>query len=576
MIADAVTDVPSNAALADTFELFADLLQLDGADTFRLSAYRAASQRMRDSATSFATLALEGKAKNLEGIGKTIESKIVELVATDDIAALAKLRAKIPVALVDVMRIPGIGPKTARRLWSELGVESLDDLQKAAEEKRVSALSGLGAKSEQRILESLARPAAPAGEARVLLGRALPLVEELVAYLRPHPGCIRVSEAGSVRRRAETVKDVDLIATSDDAVALLEHYVAFPGAADVTAQGETKATITSQNGIAADLRVVPPACYGNLLQHFTGSAAHNVALREAAVRQGLSVSEWGIEDADGATATMESEEQVYKALGYTWIAPELRENTGELEAARRGALPTLVDSVRGDLHMHTTWSDGRLSVEEMALAAKARGLTYIAICDHSPRLREGRLEAQAAEIAGVNERISRLRVLSGVEVDIRADGSLDMSDELLAERDWVVASIHSGFRDSSDRLTKRVLAAIENPFVDCIGHPTGRRLRNRPPYELDLDAIFEAAAASGTALEINGQPDRLDLRDTHARAAAAAGVALVCNSDAHSLGALAYTDFSLMQARRAWLSDDDVLNAKGWRDVARWQKRRRG
>ena len=576
MIADAVTDVPSNAALADTFELFADLLQLDGADTFRLSAYRAASQRMRDSATSVATLALEGKAKNLEGIGKTIESKIVELVETDDIAALAKLRAKIPVALVGVMRIPGIGPKTARRLWSELGVESLDDLQKAAEEKRVSALSGLGAKSEQRILESLARPAAPAGEARVLLGRALPLVEELVAYLRPHPGCIRVSEAGSVRRRAETVKDVDLIATSDDAVALLEHYVAFPGAADVTAQGETKATITSQNGIAADLRVVPPACYGNLLQHFTGSAAHNVALREAAVRQGLSVSEWGIEDADGATATMESEEQVYKALGYTWIAPELRENTGELEAARRGALPTLVDSVRGDLHMHTTWSDGRLSVEEMALAAKARGLTYIAICDHSPRLREGRLEAQAAEIAGVNERISRLRVLSGVEVDIRADGSLDMSDELLAERDWVVASIHSGFRDSSDRLTKRVLAAIENPFVDCIGHPTGRRLRNRPPYELDLDAIFEAAAASGTALEINGQPDRLDLRDTHARAAAAAGVALVCNSDAHSLGALAYTDFSLMQARRAWLSDDDVLNAKGWRDVARWQKRRRG
>ena len=577
MIADDVTDVlPHNADLADTFELLADLLQLDGADAFRLSAYRTVAQRMRDSATSVATLALEGKAKNLDGIGKTIEAKIVELVETDDIAALAKLRAKIPVALVDVMRIPGIGPKTARRLWNELGVEGLGDLQKAAEEKRISALSGLGAKSEQRILEALERPPSQASEARVLLGRALPLVEELVAYLQAHPACVRVSEAGSVRRRAETVKDVDLIATSEDAGALLDHYVAFPAAADVTARGETKATITSQTGISADLRVVPPACYGNLLQHFTGSAAHNVALREAAVRRGLSVSEWGIEDADGVVATMEREEDVYAALGYSWIPPELRENTGELEAAYDGALPALVEAVRGDLHMHTTWSDGRLSVEEMARASKARGLTYISICDHSPRLRAGRMEEQAAEIAAVNERIPRLRVLSGVEVDIRADGSLDMADELLADRDWVVASIHSGFRESSDRLTKRVLAAIENPFVDCIGHPTGRRLRSRPPFDLDLDAVFAAAAASGTALEINGQPDRLDLRDAHARAAAASGVALVCNSDAHSHGALAYADFALMQARRAWLTGDQVLNTKGWRDVRRWQRKRRG
>ena len=576
MIADAVPDpLPRNSELAETLDLLADLLQLDGADSFRLNAYRTAAQRMRDSATGVASLAMEGKAKRLDGIGKTIEAKIVELVETGDIEALAKLRAVIPVELVEVMRVPGIGPKTARRLWEELGVETLDDLGQAAKAGKVKELSGLGAKSEQRILEALDRPQPEAGEKRVLLGRALPLVEQLVAHLRAHPGCERVSEAGSVRRRAETVKDVDLIATSDDALALLEHYVGFEDAAEVTAHGETKATIISQGGIQADLRVVPPACYGNLLQHFSGSAAHNVALREAAVREGMSVSEWGIVLADGSTATMETEEEVYATLGYAWIPPELREDAGELEAARDGQLPALVEAIRGDLHMHTTWSDGRLSVEEMALAAKARGLTYAAICDHSPRLRDGRLEQQAQEIAELNERIPRLRVLSGVEVDIKGDGSLDMGDELLAERDWVVASIHSGFRDSSAKLTQRMVSAIANPLVDCIAHPTGRRLRSRPSYELDLDAVFEAAAEMGTALEINGQPDRLDLKDTNARAAAAAGVAIVCSSDAHSLGALAYSDFALMQARRAWLTDDDVVNARSWRDVQRWQTRRR-
>ena len=577
MIADVVAaSLPRNTELADAFDLLADLLQIDGADTFRLSAYRNASQRIRDSASGIAALACEGNATKLDGIGKTIEAKIVEFVDTGDIAALAKLRNRIPVTLADVMRIPGIGPKTARRLWEELDVETLDDLGVAAKEGRISALSGLGARSEQRILEALARPKSDLGERRVLLGRALPLVEQLVAHLQAHAACARVSLAGSVRRRAETVKDVDLIATSDDAAALLEHYVNFPNAAEVTAHGETKATIVSQDGISADLRVVPPACYGNLLQHFTGSASHNVALREAAVKEGFSVSEWGIEREGGETLTMESEEEVYAALGYSWIPPELRENGDELAAAREGCLPTLVDAVRGDLHMHTTWSDGRLSVEEMALAARARGLAYIAICDHSPRLRNGRLEEQAAEIASVSERIPRLRVLSGVEVDIRSNGTLDMSDEQLAGRDWVVASIHSGFQDSSERLTKRILAAIENPLVDCIAHPTGRRLRSRPPYELDLAAVFAAAAASGTALEINGQPDRLDLRDAHARAAAEAGVAIACNSDAHSLAALAYSDFALMQARRAWLTADDVLNAKGWREVERWRKRRRG
>lgn len=567
--ADVARVLPPNAELAETFELLADLLQLDGADSFRLSAYRTAAQRIRDTATPVAALALDGKATQLDGIGKTIEAKILELVETGDIATLAKLRTTIPVGLADVMHVPGLGPKTARRLWLELGVEDIEGLRAAAEQKRISALSGLGPKSEQRILEALERPRADLDADRVLLGRALPLVARLIEHLMAHPACDRVSEAGSTRRRTETVKDVDLIATSADAPALLAHYVTFESTAKVTAHGETKATLISQDGISADLRVVPPACYGNLLQHFTGSKAHNVALREDAVRRGLSVSEWGIEDATGNVSTMETEEEVYAALGYAWIPPELRENNGELERARAGELPALVDRLRGDLHMHTTWSDGRASLEDMALAATERGLSYIAICDHARRLREGRLEQQVEDIVAANERIPALRVLSGVEVDIRADGSLDMPDEVLEERDWVVASIHSGFQDSRGKLTSRVLAAIEHPLVDCIGHLTGRKLRRRAPYDLDLDAIFSAAAASGTALEINGQPDRLDLRDVHARAAAEGGVTIVCNSDAHSTQALAYADFALMQARRAWLTQDDVLNAHTWREFTR-------
>jgi DNA polymerase (family 10) len=576
MIAGDVADaLPPNIELARTFDLLADLLQLDGADGFRLNAYRTAAQRIRDSATSVAALALEGKAKRLDGIGKTIEAKIVERVETGQISALSKLEGAIPVGLVEVMHVPGLGPKTARRLWDELGIEDVAGLRTAAQEGRISSLQGLGEKSEQRILEALARPSADLETDRVLLGRALPLVEALVAYVSDHPAAERVSDAGSARRRSETLKDVDLIATSDDPAALLQHFVAYPSAAKVMAHGETKATLVSQDGISADLRVVPPGCYGNLLQHFTGSKAHNVALREEAVRQGLSVSEWGIEAADGSTLTMDSEEGVYEALGYAWIPPELRENTGELDAARHGSLPELVESVRGDLHMHTTWSDGKASVEEMALEARARGLDYIAICDHARRLRDDRLAGQLAEIGEANEKISGVQVLSGAEVDIRANGSLDMPDDVLEGRDWVVASVHSGFQDSREKLMSRILAAIQHPFVDCIGHLTGRKLRRRPPYDLDLDEIFAAAAETGTALEINGQPDRLDLRDVHARAAAAAGVTIVCNSDAHSTKALAYADFAVMQARRAWLTSDDVLNTSSWRDVERRRKRGR-
>ena len=410
--------------------------------------------------------------------------------------------------LVDVMHVPGLGPKTARKLWLELGVTSADELRAAAEQGRLRELPGLGPKSEERVLAHFAKPARrSAKESRVLLGRALPFVEAVVEELRAHPASVRVSEAGSVRRRAETVRDLDVIATATDAAALIDHFVGRPWVAEVAARGGTKATVVSHDGLRLDLRVVPPECFGNLLQHFTGSKHHNVALREDAVRRGLSVSEYGVETVEtGEVATHASEEELYAHLGYAWIPPELRENGGELDAARDGGLPALVEQadVLGDLHTHTDWSDGKATLEDMVAAAAALGHRYLAVCDHARRLRDGRIELQAERIAELGESFPELRILSGVEVDIRADGSLDFPDEALAERDWVVASVHSGFQDSSEKLTKRILSAIDHPHVDCIGHPTGRKISRRSAYDIDLEQIFARAVETGTHLEING------------------------------------------------------------------------
>lgn len=572
------SNLPRNDELAAAFELLADLMELDGADRFRLAAYRRAADRIRASATPVARMALAGTATRLDGIGATIESKIVELVETGDLAALKKIRDRVPVSLVEVMRVPGLGPKRARQLWDALDVTSVEDLRRAAEAHRLRELPGLGAKSETKILAALGRQVPDVEVRGTLLGQVLPLVTELVEELERHPASDRVSEAGSVRRRAETVRDADVIATSASPQALVDHFVGLPWVAEIVARGDTKASVVSQDGLQVDLRVVPPENYGNLLQHFTGSKAHNVALREEAVRQGLSVSEWGVQVMDGGEAvTMETEEELYEYLGYAWIPPELREAGGELEAARVDELPTLIEAgdVRGDLHMHSDWSDGRATLEEMALAAKAHGLRYIAVCDHARRLRDGRIDEQAEALAELNERISGLRLLSGVEVDIRANGSLDMPDADLDARDWVVASIHSGFNAGPEELTGRILAAIDHPSVDCIGHLTGRKLGQRAPYDVDLDAVFERAAGTGTCLEINGQPDRLDLRDAHARAAAAVGVSILVSSDAHSVGALAYSQLAVSQARRAWLTSTNVMNTRPWREVQMLRSRHR-
>ncbi len=568
--------LPTNAELAEQFDLLADMLELDGADAFRLAAYRRASSRIRESAVPVAQLAIDGKATRLSGIGGTIEAKIVEYTETGDLAALAKLRDKLPSGLVDVMHVPGLGPKTARKLWGELGIETLDDLKAAAEQERLRGLPGLGPKSEEKVLKALAKPArASANTGRTLLGKVLPAVRRAVEEIEESGLADRVSEAGSVRRRAETSRDLDLIATAEDPAALTAFFAERPWVAEVVAKGSTKATVVSHDGHRFDLRVVPPESYGNLLQHFTGSKDHNVALREDAVRKGLSISEYGVKHVESdETFHATGEEELYEHLGYAWIPPELRENRGELEAAREKRLPEIVtlEDLKGDLHMHTDWSDGRATLEEMVLAAKERGRKYIAICDHARRLRDGRLERQAKEIAAMNERVSGITVLAGIEVDIRGDGSLDYEDEALAERDWVMASIHSGFDQPRERLTDRIVAAMESPHVDCIGHPTGRKINRRPPYDLDLERVFEKAVETGTFLEINAQPDRLDLADNHARAAAEAGVRIVISTDAHRIHELDNLELGVAQARRGWVSAEQVVNTRTWAQVKKLMK----
>jgi DNA polymerase (family 10) len=565
--------LPRNPDLAAQLDLLADLMELEGADNFRITAYRRAATRIRETGSSVAQLALEGRAKELQGIGKTIEEKIVQAIEDGEMHALTKRKSEVPVEVASFMRLPGLGPKTARRLWQELGITTIDALRAAAEAKQLRGLAGIGPKSEEKILAALAKPRAAEGPRRGLLGTTLPKLRAIAAELSAHPAALQVSIAGSARRYRETVRDLDLIATATDADALLGAFCSAPWVVEVAARGGTKATVVAQDGLRFDLRVVPPEAYGNLLQHFTGSKDHNVALREAAVRRGLSVSEYGIAEVEtGEVHAFATEEEVYRFLGYDWIPPELRENCGELEAARKGELPKLVElaDIRGDLHTHTTWSDGKDTLEAMVACAVEKGYEYYAICDHSQRLRGDLLARQTEAIDVLQERVS-LRIVKGIEVNIRADGQLDVADDDLAAREWVVASVHSSFDKDA---TGRVLAAMENPYVSCIGHVTNRKIGKREPAAVDVERVIEKALETGTFLEINSQPDRLDLTDVHARAAREAGLKLVIDSDGHQLAALDYVELGVGQARRAWLTKQDVVNTRTWKQIERMRKKR--
>ena len=569
-----MADLPRNDALAEQFDLLADLMELEGGDSFRIGAYRKAAARIRETPSSVAQLALDGRAKLLQGIGKTIEAKIVEVVDDGEIHALTKRKAEVPAEVATFMRLPGLGPKTARRIWQELGITSVAALKAAADAQQLRGHAGIGAGTEEKIAVALAQPQAVHGPRRSLLGTTLPKLRAVVEVLREHPASVEVSTAGSARRMRETVRDLDIIATAGDPQALVDYFCSLAWVVDVAAKGPTKATVVSHDGLRFDLRVVPPESYGNLLQHFTGSKNHNVALREDAVRRGLSVSEYSVSVVEtGEEHRFAREEDVYRFLGYEWIPPELREDGGELAAARKGELPVLVElaDLRGDLHTHTTWSDGKDSLEAMVEAAHARGYSYYAICDHAQRLRGDLLRRQSEQIDVLNELVAPFRILKGIEVNIRPDGTLDVSDEDLATRDWVVASVHSRFDHDA---TGRVCAAMESPYVDCIGHVTNRKIGKRQPSTVDVERVIEKALETGTFLEINSQPDRLDLTDVHARAAREAGLKLVIDSDGHEIGALDFVELGVGQARRAWLTKDDVLNTRTWKQIEKLRKQR--
>ena len=559
--------LPRNVDIADQLELLADLLEIEGEASFRVLAYRKAATRIRETAGSVAELALNGRAKDLQGIGKTIEEKIVQVVEDGEMHALTKRKKIIPPEVVSFMRLPGLGPKTAARIWKELGVTTVDELKRAAEQEQLRTLAGLGAKTEERILKALAEKKEEPSDRR-LLGDGLGALLAVVSVLREHPAAVEVSEAGSARRRKETFRDLDIIATAKDPDALIDYFTKLRWVIEVVAKGPTKATVLSNEGLRFDLRVVPPASYGNLLQHFTGSKHHNLALRERAVKDGLSVSEYSITVVEtGEELTYATEADVYERLGYQFIPPELRENAGELAAARKGELPKLVElgEIKGDLHSHTTYSDGRDSLEQMALAARERGYAYLAVTDH-PR---GAFAEQDLEIDALNERLKPFRLLKGIEVNIRIDGSLSLPDDVLAERDWVIASLHAAFDRSP---TERVLTAMDNPHVDMIGHLTARKINIRRPADVEFERVVEKALETGTFLEINSQPNRLDLRDTHARLAGEAGVKIAVNTDAHQLSALQHIEMGVAQARRAWLTKDQVLNTRTWNQIQKLRK----
>lgn len=564
----------TNAEIATALDELGVLYELDGAVKYRVLAYSAAAKAIRESPVSVTDLAAEGRATEVPGVGKTLAEKIDALIETGEIPAAVKLKAKFPPTLIEVTRVPGVGAKTARKLFETLGVATLEDLKQAAEGERIRELKGLGPKVEENVLANLERLGDPdQGSGRVLLSMARPIAEQLARELREHPAADRVEVAGSVRRWAETCKDIDLIATAEDPTALAEALAGNPLIASAGKPGANGVRAQTQNGISVDLRIVAPEAFGNLLQHFTGSQAHNVQLREAAVAAGLSVSEHGITDVEsGKVELCAGEEAVYERLGYAYIEPELREGRGELKAAREGELPELVTlgDIRGDLHSHTTLSDGRNTLEEMAAAGRDRGYSYMAITDHSASHGFGdhvtteRLWERIAEVEAWNKGKRGFRLLAGSEINIGLDGTLDYPDDVVEALDWVVASVHTSFAISEAEMTARVLAAIENPLVDCIGHLTGRLIGRREPYGIDIEAVAEAAARSGTMLEINGNPNRRDLSEHHARLAAEAGVTIVLNTDAHGVDTLSNMDYAVATARRAWLTADQVANTKSW------------
>ena len=560
-----------NELIASHFDEMAELLEIRGESTFRVRAYRNGAKSIRDLTESVASILADPNRKltDLPGIGDAISEKCKVLLETGKIPQLEELRKEVPAGLLQIMRVPGLGAKKAKALYESLNITNIDELRAACEQKKVRELKGFAAKTEESILKSLDQLASTS--ARMLLDEASYLVESLRKHLQVIPSIKQLEFAGSYRRGKETVGDLDIVIVSKHPDAAMDQLNCFPRLQEVLARGDTKMSIRVHGGFQVDMRVVPAESFGAAMQYFTGSKEHNVEIRGRAKKLGLRINEYGVyreEDLDHPIAG-ETEESVYAAVQLPWIAPELRESRGEFEMAEQGRLPQLITlaDLRGDLHMHTTATDGENTLEEMVAAAQARGWEYIAITDHSQRVSVARgldgtrLRAQWQEIDRLNEKLEgRFWIFKGIECDILEKGGMDLPDDVLAEADWVLASVHFGQQQPREQITDRILGAIRHPSVSCVAHPTGRLLGRRPPYEVDLDAVMQAAQEHGKLLELNSNPSRLDLHDIHCQMAAARGIPLVINSDAHSIHHFDLLKFGILTARRAQLEATAVWN----------------
>jgi DNA polymerase (family 10) len=564
-----------NSEIAKVFQDMADLLELKGENVFKIRAYQRAARAIEHLPKEIEIMLQEGEdLQTIPGVGEAIAKKSIELVNTGKLGAYEELKAQFPEGITRLLEIPGIGPKTANKLSTELGIQSVDELEEAIKDGRVAKLFRLGDKTAENILQQI--QALRRKDQRIPIGEALPVVDEVLDALRTLPGVKNLTAAGSLRRFKETVGDIDLMGTADNPDEVINAFVNLPQIREVVAKGPTKATVILPGGLQADLRMVEHDSFGSLLQYFTGSKQHNITLRTREQKKGLKLSEYGITDArTNKLEKFATEEAFYRRLGMQYIPPEIREDQGEIDLAEKGQVPELIElsDIKGDIHVHTDWSDGQDSIEDMTKAAKALGYQYLAITDHSAGrgiahgLSEERLRQQIKEIKRLNEKLRGIRIFTGTEVDIRADGSIDLPQKLLADLDVVVAAIHSAMNQSQEQITKRILGAIENPHIDIIAHPTCRLLGEREPVALDLEAVFRAAIKYNKALEINAMPSRLDLKDIHIYRARELGVKLIMGTDAHSTAHLALMRFGIGIARRGWCQPKDILNTRPTKEM---------
>ncbi len=566
-----------NKEVADILYEIADMLEIKGEIIYKAMAYRRAADNILSLGRDINDIWREGKLREIPGVGKGIAERLDELLEKGRLEYYESLREEIPPGVVAMLSIPTVGPKTAKLLWERLGLMSVSEVERAAKEGKLRDLPGLGVKSEKNILEGI--QALHRRTKRIPLGTAWPVAKEIVMALESLPEVEKISAAGSLRRMKVTIGDIDILVASKKPEVVMDCFVRLPSVSEVSLRGPTKASVILHNGLQVDLRVLEPSRYGSLLQYFTGSKTHNIALREVALDMGLSLSEYGFKR-DGEEILCPEEEDVYHILGMDWIPPELRENRGEIEAAKQGRLPKLVElsDIKGDLHVHTTWSDGAGSLAEIAEEARSRGYQYLVIADHTKSLgitkglSPERLREQREEIERLNRRWEDFRILQGAEVEIKADGTLDLPDEVLAELDVVIASIHSGLRQEREKITSRITSAMHNPHVDIIGHPLGRIVGQREASALDVDELLRVAVDTGTVIEVNAIPERLDLDDAHIRRAIEIGVKLAISSDAHSISGLGVMEYGVANARRGWAEAEDIVNTRPLGELLRLLK----